>query len=92
MYSQEGTHEVVEQYVDTRSGMHVVRLLRKCDGHEHILQIFVGHSSCPACGGIRHAAGRDIDPKAAVDDVIRELAESHAAMLAYADKHGVKVR
>lgn len=85
-------YEVAEEFLDTRSGFHVVRLRRDTDGHEHLVQIAVGHSTCAACGAIRASVGRDIDPKKAVADVIRELEASHAAMLDYAAKHGVNVR
>jgi hypothetical protein len=85
-------YEISEQFVDTKSGMHVVRLRRNTDGHEHLVQIHIGHSACPACGAVRHALGREIDPKIAVANVIKDLEASYLAMLEYADKHGVPTR
>jgi uncharacterized protein (UPF0212 family) len=84
-------YEVAEEFVDTRSGFHVVRLRRDTDGHEHLVQVAIGHSACPACGSVRASMGREVDPKQVVADVIADLEASHAAMLAYAEKHGVKV-
>jgi hypothetical protein len=85
-------YEIHEQFVDTKSGMHVVRLRRNTDGHEHLVQIHIGHSACPTCGAIRHALGREINPKVAVADVIKDLEASYLAMLDYAHKHEVSLR
>jgi hypothetical protein len=85
-------YEIHEQFVDTKSGMHVLRLRRNTDGHEHLVQIHIGHTACPACGAVRHAAGREIDPNAAVADVIKDLEASYLAMLDYAKEHQVPIR
>ncbi len=80
-----------EEYIDTRSGMHVVKLRNEA-GHEHLVQVFIGHTGCPACGAVQHSEGRDIDPQAVVERVIADLEASHRAMLDYAEKHGVPIR
>lgn len=85
-------YEIHEQFVDTKSGMHVLRLRRNTDGHEHLVQIHIGHTACPACGAVRHALGREIDPALTVADVIKDLEASYLAMLDYARKHGVPTR
>lgn len=80
-----------EQYLDLASGMHVMELR---DGKvTHFLQIYVGHDSCPACGSVypKNNLG-EIDPKAKVADSGSSLSASLADMLAYATKHGIKVK
>lgn len=79
-----------EQYIDAASGFHVV-VLR--DGKkEHILQIGIGHDSCPACGVVHPKSLDGVDPKQAVTSAISALDAQQAEMLEYAQKHGVKVR
>lgn len=80
-----------EQYLDLASGFHVIELR---DGKkQHIVQIAIGHDSCPACGAVHPKANLDeIDPKALVAQVNESLNASHTAMLAYARKHGIQVR
>ncbi len=81
-----------EQYLDLASGFHVIEL-RDERGNRHVVQIALGHDACPACGGVRpkdnlHA----IDPAAAIRAVNDALNTSQQQMLAYAGKHGLKVR
>lgn len=83
--------QIHSQHLDTGSGFHVVEL-RDEKGNKHIVQIAVGHDSCPACG---HVHPKDLDgivPQAAVAQVIESLNSSHANMHAYAQKHGLKVK
>lgn len=92
--TEEGSrmYEVAEEFIDTRSGFHVVRLRGDADGREHLVQIAIGHRSCPACGSVRASLGAELDPKQVVADVIADLEASHQRMLDYAKKHGVTVR
>jgi hypothetical protein len=85
-------YAIHEQFVDTKSGMHVIRLRRNTDGHEHLVQIFIGHDGCPACGHVRAGDGTGLDPGKVVADVITDLAASYLGMLDYAQKHGVSIR
>jgi hypothetical protein len=80
-----------EQYLDTESGFHVIELR---DGKKkHLVQIAVGHDSCPACGAVHPKTNLgELDPKAAVAQINAALDESHGNMLAYAKKHGLTVR
>ena len=82
---------VHEQYLDLNSGFHVVKLR---DGKtEHVVQIAIGHDSCPACGAVHPKDNLgELDPKAAVATVNEALNASQANMLAYARKHGVPIR
>lgn len=79
------------QYLDLDSGFHVIELR---DGKkQHLVQIAVGHDSCPACGAVHPKTELgEIDPKALVAQVNEQLNASHAAMLAYAQKHGIPVK
>ena len=83
--------QVHEQYLDLESGHHVVKLR---DGKtEHIVQIAVGFDSCPACGHVHPKTNLgELDPKAAVAQVIESLNQSHANMQEYAKKHGLSVK
>ena len=80
------------QHLDLASGFHVIALKDE-RGHQHIVQIAVGHDSCPACGHITPKDGLDqIDPKALVAQINESLNASHAAMLEYAKKHGLTIK
>jgi hypothetical protein len=86
-------YEIHEQFVDTKSAMHVLRLRRNTDGHEHLVQIFIGHDGCPACGHVRAGGdGAGLDPGKVVADVIKDLEASYLGMLDYAKKHKVPIR
>ncbi|HEV2274435.1 MAG TPA: hypothetical protein VGR96_09730 [Acidobacteriaceae bacterium] len=80
------------QYVDAASGFHVIEL-RDEKGTAHVIQIAVGHASCPACG---HVTPKDnlgeIDPKAVVAKVNAALDRSQQNLLTYARKHNLKIR
>ena len=83
--------EVTEQYLDTASGFHVIKL--RHGKTEHIVQIAVGHDTCPACGAVHPKTNiGELDPKAAVAQVIAELDYSQQNALAYAKKHGLQIR
>lgn len=80
-----------EEYIDSASGFHVIKLR---DGKkEHVLQIGIGHCSCPACGAVHPKTNLgELDPKAATEAVIAALNESHIGMTEYAKKHGIPVK
>lgn len=84
--------QLYQQYLDIASGFHVIEL-RDERGYKHLVQIAVGHDACPACGAVhpRDNLG-ELDPKAAVAHVNEQLNASQANVLAYARKHGLKVR
>jgi hypothetical protein len=85
-------YSVYAQHLNTASGFHVIEL-RNEHGHQHLVQIPIAHDSCPACGHVHPKTGLDeIDPKALVAQVVESLNASHANMLAYAQKHGLKVK
>jgi hypothetical protein len=80
------------QYLDTKSGFHVIEL-RDERGNRHLLQLAVGRDTCPACGAVhpKNNLG-ELDPSAAIARVQNELNTSQQQMLAYAGKHGLKLR
>jgi uncharacterized protein (UPF0212 family) len=83
--------QVYQQHLDLESGFHVIELR---DGSKrHLVQIAVGHDSCPACGRVHPKTNLDeIGPKAMVAEVIDSLNQSHANMLSYAERHGLQVK
>jgi len=83
--------EVTEQYLDTASGFHVIKL--RHGKTEHIVQIAVGHDTCPACGRVAPKDNLgELDPKAMVQGVQDDMNKSLQAQLAYAKKHGIPIR
>jgi hypothetical protein len=81
-----------QQYLDVASGFHVIEL-RDEHGHRHLVQLAVGHDSCPACGAVHPKDNLDsLDPVAAVAKVNEALNTSQSQMLYYAGKHGLTVR
>jgi uncharacterized protein (UPF0212 family) len=85
-------YSIHKQQVDMASGFHVIEL-RDERGHQHFVQIAVGHNCCPACGAVypKDNLG-DIDPKAMLRDVAESLNKSEADVNEYAKKHGLKVK
>jgi hypothetical protein len=81
-----------EQYLDMASGFHVIEL-RDERGNRHLIQLAVGHESCPACGAVhpKDSLGA-LDPAAAIARVNEALNTSQQQMLNYAGKHGLIVR
>lgn len=80
------------QYIDVESGFHVIEL-RDDLGTKHVLQIAIGHEACPACGGVYPKTNtNEIDPKAAAANAAAALNRSRENLLAYAEKHGVRVK
>jgi hypothetical protein len=80
------------QYLDMTSGFHVIEL-RDAQGNQHVIQLAVGHASCPTCGAVHPKANLDeLDPEAVVAEVTKQLNASQQQMLAYAAKHGLKVK
>jgi hypothetical protein len=81
-----------EQYLDVASGFHVIEL-RDERGNRHLVQLAVGHDSCPACGAVhpKNSLGA-LDPAAAIARVKEALNTSQQQMLNYAVKHGLIVR
>jgi len=81
-----------QQYLDTASGFHVIEL-RDERGHRHLVQLAVGHDTCPACGAVYPKDNLDtLDPAAAVQQVRDALNTSQQQILMYAGKHGVVVK
>jgi len=86
------TYQLHQQHLDLASGFHIIEL-RNEHGHQHFVQIAVGHDSCPACGAVHPKTNLDeIDPKELVAQAVESLNTSHSNMLAHAQKHGLKVR
>jgi hypothetical protein len=80
------------EYIDPESGFHVIEL-RDEHGARHLVQIAIGHEACPACGSVYPKTNtEEIDPKAAAANVAASLNLSQRNLLAYAAKHGVKVK
>jgi len=85
-------YQLYQQFLDTASGFHVIEL-RDERGNKHLVQIAVGHDACPACGAVHPKTNiGELDPKAAVAQVIAELDYSQQNALAYAKKHGLQIR
>jgi hypothetical protein len=85
-------YQLYQQHLDSASGFHVIEL-RDEHGNKHLVQIAVGHDSCPACGHVHLPKDLDaLDSKAMVAQVIESLNQSHADMHAYAQKHGLQVK
>ena len=81
-----------EQYVDMASGFHVIEL-RDERGHRHLIQLAIGHDSCPACGAVHPKDNLEaLDPAAAIAGVNEALNTSQQQMLNYAGKHGLRVK
>jgi hypothetical protein len=80
------------QYLDLASGFHVIEL-RDERGHQHLVQLAVGHDACPACGAVHPKDNLDtLDPVAAVRQINEALNTSQQQMLIYAGKHGLAVK
>jgi hypothetical protein len=81
-----------QQYLDLASGFHVIEL-RDERGHQHLVQLAVGHDACPACGAVHPKDNLDtLDPAAAVQQINESLNTSQQQMLLYAGKHGLAVK
>jgi hypothetical protein len=81
-----------EQYVDLASGFHVIEL-RDEQGHRHLIQLAIGHDSCPACGAVHPKDNLEaLNPAAAIVQVNEALNTSQRQMLTYAGKHGLRVK
>ena len=86
------TYSAHEQYLDTASGFHVIEL-RDERGNRHVVQLAVGHDTCPACGTVYPKDNLTaLDPVAAVQRVVEALNTSQQQMLTYALKHGLRVK
>jgi hypothetical protein len=83
--------QIHEQYIDEESGMHVIHLR---DGKKrHVLQIAIGHDSCPACGAVHPKTNLgDIDPRQAAETASAALDESQKNIAEYAEKHRIPIR
>lgn len=82
-----------KEFLDLRTGFHIVPLHEPDTGAEHMLQIQTGHDSCPHCGGVKPKTNLgEIDAKKIIADHIDALNLSHSNQRAYARRHGVPVR
>lgn len=85
-------YSIHTQHVDTASGFHVIEL-RDERGNRHFVQIALGYDSCPACGEVYPKDNlAEIDPMAMVATINASLNQSRADVLAYAQKHKLKVK
>jgi hypothetical protein len=81
-----------QQYLDLASGFHVIEL-RDERGNRHVLQLAVGHDSCPSCGAVRPKNDLDIlDPAPSIRQALEELNTSQQHALMYAARYGLKVK
>jgi hypothetical protein len=81
-----------QQYLDMGSGFHVIEL-RDERGSRHLIQLAVGHDTCPACGAVHPRDNLDtLDPIATVEKITDEINASQQQMLIYAAKHGLTVK
>lgn len=93
MWQRKQGHQ--HHYLDMPTMMHVQHLENTHSGAPHILQISVGHESCPHCGSPHWEGKRraeEIDPKEEFERAIEMLNESHVNQLAYAARHGLPLR
>jgi hypothetical protein len=82
-----------KEFLDLRTGMHVIHLHEPESKAEHIIQINVGHESCPHCGHVKPQTNLEaFDAHKIVAEEIELLEKNHAAATAYAAKHKVPVR
>ena len=82
-----------DEFVDLRTGMHVITLTEPISAAEHKLQIEIGANSCPHCGHITPKTNLgDLDVAGHVAAEIASLRKAHADGQAYAAKHRVKAR
>ena len=80
------------QHVDMDSGHHVVEL-RDERGNRQFVQITLKHDTCIACGRVKPKDNLgELDPKALIAAELERLNASHAAMMEYAAKHGLKIK
>lgn len=81
------------EYIDGRTGEHIVHLLNLVTGGEHKIQIQLAPDACQHC---TRAFPKDdfsaINPKAIVEDHLAMLNANHDAVMAHAAKHGLMVR
>ncbi len=81
-----------QQYLDLASGFHVIDL-RDERGNRHLVQLTVGHDTCPSCGAVQPKDSLNtVDPAAVIRQVMETLNASQQQILAYASKHGLKVK
>jgi len=80
-------------HIDGRTGVHHIRLENTATGGEHLLHIRLGTESCPQCKRpyTKDSLGA-VDPKAVVAEAMTMLQANHAAVLAYAERHGVPIK
>lgn len=78
------------EFLDLKTGMHVVRLHEPDSGAEHIIQNNVGHHSCLHCGHVK--AQNILDIQQHIAGEIEALNKSHGDQREYAAKHKVPVR
>lgn len=82
-----------KEFLDLRTGMHIVPVHEPDSGAEHKLQIQTGHDSCSLCGHVKPKTNLDeIDAKKLIADELTALNLSHSNQRAYARRHGVPVR
>lgn len=78
--------------IDLKTGMHIIPLHCPDSGAEHLLQINIGHGSCPHCGGVeQNKFAETYNPHAEVEAAIAALNESHKRQREYAERHKVKI-
>jgi len=85
--------QIQNQYVDKALGQHIVHLHDEVTGAHHVLQIIVGHESCPVCGHVRVVDNaEELNPHELVRGEVANLEKAHAQSHAYARKHNIPVK
>lgn len=80
-------------FLDMRTGMHVITLHDPDTGAEHKLQFFIGVECCPLCGKVPHKTETGhIDVNKHVEETISMLEENHVNQREHAKKHRVPIR
>lgn len=84
--------QVKSQHVDKALGHHVVILHDPSINAGHVLQIIVGHESCPVCGHVKIAENvNELSPREIIAQEVANLEAAHAQSHEYARKHNIPV-
>lgn len=84
--------QIKQQYVHKGLGHHVVLLHDPASDSDHVLQIIVGHDSCPVCGHVKVAENvTELNPKELINREIAALEEAHGQAHEYATRHRIPI-
>jgi hypothetical protein len=85
--------QVVTQHVDKQLGMHIIHLRDAWSKAHHIVQILIGHDSCPLCGHVKPKTNTgELDPRKIVAQEVAALEKVHSNIDSYSKRHGVPVK